>query len=125
MPQTLAAVTLLAVLPLLAGGQLETPSAPSTPMSDRDVRRLMKTAHTSDQYRQLANYFEQEEVKYHEAAEAEKVERDRRAQVDAGVVQKYPHPVDSAEYWYESDVSKAESAAALANHFSILAALPK
>jgi hypothetical protein len=59
---------------------------------------------------------------YRAKAADEKIERDRRAQVNAGRYQKYPRPVDSAQYLYESYVSSADSAALQAQHYDQLAA---
>ena len=73
------------------------------------------------QYKQLADYFHQQEAKYRAEAAAEKIERDRRAQVNAGLMQKYPRPVDTAQYLYESYVSQADDAALQAQHFDQLA----
>ena len=73
------------------------------------------------QYKQLADYFQQQEAKYRAEAAAEKIERDRRAQVNAGLMQKYPRPVDTAQYLYESYVSQADDAALQAQHFDQLA----
>jgi hypothetical protein len=82
----------------------------------------MLSAHNSAEYKQLAGYFHQQEVKFRAEAAAEKIERDRRAQVNAGLMQKYPRPVDSAQYLYESYVSQADSAALQAQRFDQLAA---
>ena len=94
----------------------------STPISPREVHTLMLSAHSSAQYQQLAGYFHQQEARYRAEAATEKIERDRRAQVNAGLAQKYPRPVDSAQYLYESYVSQADSAALQAQHFDQLAA---
>ncbi|MGA2896640.1 MAG: hypothetical protein ABSE27_03480 [Acidobacteriaceae bacterium] len=94
----------------------------STPITPREVHSLMLSAHNSVQYQQLAGYFHQQEAKFRAEAAAEKIERDRRAQVNAGLTQKYPRPVDSAQYLYESYLSQADSAALQAQHFDQLAA---
>jgi hypothetical protein len=96
----------------------------STPLSASQVHSLMKNAHSVTEYKQLAGYFQQQEVEYRGEAATEKVERDRRAQVNAGLMQKYPRPVDSAQYLYEVYVSKADNAALQAQHFEQLAAAP-
>jgi hypothetical protein len=94
----------------------------SVPLSPHEVHSLMLSAHSSAQYQQLASYFHQQESKFRAEAAAEKIERDRRAQVNAALMQKYPRPVDSAQYLYESYVSQADSAALQAQHFNQLAA---
>jgi hypothetical protein len=84
----------------------------------------MRNAHSAAAYKQLASYFHQQETEYRAEAAAAKVERDRRSQVNAGLMQKYPRPVDSAQYLYESYGSKADNAALQARHFEQLAAAP-
>jgi hypothetical protein len=91
-------------------------------MSPHEVRDLIKAAHSREQYVQLASYYHQQEAHYRAEAVAEKAERDRRAQINAGMMQKYPRPVDSAQYLYESYVSKADNAALQARHYDQLAA---
>jgi hypothetical protein len=93
----------------------------SAPMTAHGAQALMKSAHTTEQYKQLAGYFHQQEAVYRAKAADEKAERDRRAQVSAGLYQKYPRPVDSAQSLYESYVSTADSAALQARHYDQLA----
>jgi hypothetical protein len=90
-------------------------------LSRQELKTLLATAHTSDQYKQLAGYFHAQELAARSKAVAEKVERDRRAQVNAALYQKYPRPVDSAQYLYESYLADADRAAALAQHYDQLA----
>ena len=122
------AVIVIATLALtfpLAGMAQPTPqTAAGMQISVQDAHRLMKTAHTSTDYSQLATYFHQREAEYRAKAGAEKVERDRRAQVNAGLYQKYPRPVDSAQYLYESYLGEANSAAIQAQHYDQLAGRP-
>jgi hypothetical protein len=114
-------VTLSLTFPLAGMAQSSSQTASAgMPISVHDAHRLMKTAHTSTDYTQLAAYFHQRETEYRAKAAAEKVERDRRAQVNAGLYQKYPRPVDSAQYLYESYLSEAESAAVQAQHYDQL-----
>jgi len=115
--------TLALALPFagMAQSSMQTASL-SAPMTPREVHSLMLSAHNSAQYQQIAGYFHQQEAKYRAEAATEKIERDRRAQVNAGLTQKYPRPVDSAQYLYESYVSQADSAALQAQHFDQLAA---
>jgi len=114
--------TLSLALPLTGMAQSATQTASlSTPLTPREVHSLMTSAHSSAQYQQLASYFHQQEAKFRAEAAAEKAERDRRAQINAGLMQKYPRPVDSAQYLYESYVSQADDAALQAQHFDQLA----
>jgi hypothetical protein len=93
-----------------------------TSLSSQELHSLLKSAHSSADYQQLAGYYHQQEAKYRAEAASEKIERDRRAQVNAGLYQKYPRPVDSAQYLYESYLESANQAAAQAQHFDQLAA---
>jgi len=94
----------------------------STPMTAHDVQSLIKIAHSTEQYKQLASYYRQKEAGYRAKAAEEEIERDRRAHVNAGLMQKYPRPVDSAQYLYASYVSDANGAALQAEHYDRLAA---
>jgi hypothetical protein len=109
--------------PIAAVAQSTTQTASLTaPLTARDAQSLMKSASSSGQYKQLASYFRQREATFRAKAADEKTERDRRAQVNAALYQKYPRPVDSAQYLYDSYVSSADSAALQAQHFDQLAA---
>jgi hypothetical protein len=117
--------TLSLALPFagMAQSPMQTASL-SAPMTPREVHSLMRSAHDSAQYKQIAGYFHQQEAKFRAEAAAEAVERDRRAPDNAALYryQKYPRPFDTAQYLYESYLSKADSAATQAQHFDQLAA---
>jgi hypothetical protein len=91
-------------------------------LSPRDARSLIAVAHSAAQYKQLAGYYRAQEAKYRAEAASEKAERDRRTQVNAPVMQKYPRPVDSSQYRYESLSSSADRASLEAQHYEQLAA---
>jgi hypothetical protein len=93
----------------------------STSMTPQQAHSLIKSAHSNEEYRQLSGYFHQQEAVYRAKAADERLERDRRAQVNAGLYQKYPRPVDSAQSLYESYVSTADNAALRARHYDQLA----
>jgi len=126
MNRTMVLITALSLtIPFAGMAQPTTETSSLTaPLSGRELHSLMLNAHSAAQYKQLAGYFHQMEAKYRAEATAEKAERDRRAQVNAGLMQKYPRPVDSAQYLYESYVSQADSAALQAQHYEQLAAAP-
>ncbi len=126
MNRTMVLITALSLtIPIAGMAQPTTQTANLTaPLSGRELHSLILNAHSAAQYQQLAGYFHQMETKYRAEATAEKAERDRRAQINAGLMQKYPRPVDSAQYLYESYVSQADSAALQAQHFDQLAAAP-
>jgi hypothetical protein len=118
-----AAIALSLALPVAGMAQSTAQTASVTsPMSPSEARSLIKIAHTNAEYKQLAGYFRQQEADYRAKAAAEKIERDRRAQVNAGLYQKYPRPVDEAQNLYESYLSSANTAALQARHYDQLAA---
>jgi hypothetical protein len=130
MNRLMVAVTVLSIAFPLAGMSQSTPQTqPAIQMASlptqipgRELHSLMLNAHSKVQYQQLADYFHQKETKFRAEAAAEKIEWDRRAKVNAGLTQKYPRPVDSAQYLYESYVSQDDSAAFQAQHCDQLAA---
>jgi hypothetical protein len=116
-----AAVLCLA-FPVAALAQSASETANLTPqLPAQQIHELIRSAHTPADYKQLAGYYHQQEAKYRAEAAAEKIERDRRAQVNAGLYQKYPRPVDSAQYLYESYTTDADQAALKAQHYEQLA----
>ena len=123
MNRPLIIVALLSLASPLAGtAQTTTQTASVTaPMSPHEAHDLMKSAHSVDQYKELAGYFHQREADYRAKAAAEKIERDRRAEVNASLYQKYPRPVDSAQYLYDSYVADANAAALQAQRYDQLA----
>ena len=126
MNRTMIAVAVLALAFPLAGSaqsNLQTASL-TAPLSARQAHDLIKNARGREQYKQLASYYYRQEANYRAQAAEEKAERDQRAQINAGMMQKYPRPVDSAQYRYQSYVSKADNAALQARHYDQLAAAP-
>ena len=118
----ITAATIVFAFPLAGMAQSTTQTATLTPhISAQDVRALIKSAHSTAEYKQLSAYYRQQEAKFRAEAAAEKVERDRRAQVNAALYQKYPRPVDSAQYLYQSYTADADSAALHAQHYEQLA----
>ena len=118
-----ATLTLTSPFAGMAQSATQTASA-AMPAPTHDLRAMMKNAHSTTEYKQIAGYLHQREMDYRAKAEVEKIERDRRAQINAGLVQKYPRPVDYAEYLYTSYVYEADHAAIQARHFDELAAAP-
>jgi hypothetical protein len=95
----------------------------STQMTKQELHALVQTAHESAQFKQIAGYYHQQEAEYRAKAAEEKVEWDRRAQMDPyGPAVKIPSPANSAERLYESYTYEADHNADLANHYDQLAA---
>jgi hypothetical protein len=69
-------------------------------LSRRKVARLARTAHTAEQYRTLADYYQTQRLQFAERARAEMHEWIRRT-FDATGLDKYPRATDSSRYRYE------------------------
>ncbi len=66
-----------------------------------DLKRMIQSAHTADQYASLASYYKWRESELEQQARGELVEWDRRSQFVGGIEEKYPRPVDSSRNRYE------------------------
>jgi hypothetical protein len=123
MIRTSTVVVLLCIAAPFTGiGQSTAQNASLTaPISSHEAHDLTKSARSVAQFRELAEYFRRQESDYRADAAAEKVERDRRATVYAGLYQKYPRPVDSAQYLYDSYLTSANVAALQAQRYEHLA----
>lgn len=69
--------------------------------SKNEVKQMVREAHTSQQYRTLADYFRSQQQMFEQEAQSEKREWERRSQNTSGLAQKYPRPVDSSKNRYE------------------------
>jgi len=96
-----AALACYLAVPLIA--ESSTPAASREPVhyTKAQLAQLKQEAHTPEQYRALAVYFEQRKVSYQEQAAQIKKEWERRSQNIVGSAAKYPRPVDSARNLYE------------------------
>jgi hypothetical protein len=79
-----------------------------------ELKQLVLTAHTPEQYNVLASYYENRQRSYLQLAAEEKQDMDRRSQFTSSISAKYPRPVDSARYLYEYYTLKASETGALA-----------
>jgi hypothetical protein len=120
--KVVAAVSLAVPLAGMAQPAAQTANQ-STEMTKQQLRDLQKNAHESAQFKQLADYYHQQEAEYRAKAADEKVEWDRRQQMDPyGTAVKIPSPANSAERLYESYSYEADHNGDLANHYDQLAA---
>jgi hypothetical protein len=108
-------------VPLLA--QSNNPVASREPVhySKAELAQLRKEAHTPEQYRALAVYFEHRKRSFQEQADQEKKEWERRSQNVVGPAAKYPRPVDSARNLYEYYDYEADQAGLLQAQYERLA----
>jgi hypothetical protein len=85
-----------------------------------ELRQQIKNAHNPEQYQALADYFRQQQTSFLNKAAEEKLLWDARAQNVTASGQKYPRPVDSAHYLYDSYSHDAEQSGKLADHYDQL-----
>jgi hypothetical protein len=85
------------------------------------IKAMTRNAKTPADYLALRDYYNhQADVSNAQAAE-EKREWERRMANPTVYARKYPTPVDSAHYLYDSYVQKAKTSADLAQHYEQLA----
>jgi hypothetical protein len=73
----------------------------SQTLSRAELNQMIATAHSPEQYQELASYFRWRQQVFKERAHAELVEWDRRSQIVGSIAEKYPRPVDSSRNRYE------------------------
>jgi hypothetical protein len=73
----------------------------SPDLSHAELKKMVQSAHTADQYASLASYFKWRQEEFEQQAHAELVEWDRRSQFVSSIAEKYPRPVDSSRNRYE------------------------
>ena len=115
-----SAIAAAVVLTAVTFSYAEPTSAPQ--FSKTELQRMMKEAHTPQQYKTLADYFKSQQQKYQQQAQSEKQEWDRRSQNVTGPAAKYPRPVDSSRNRYEYFAYEAQQMSHQAAHYDELAA---
>ena len=108
-------------IPLLAQSSNPVASQGSVHYSKAELAQLRKEAHTPEQYRALAAYFDQRKRSFQGQANQEKKEWERRSQNVSGPAAKYPRPVDSARNLYEYYDYEAHQAGVLQAQYERLA----
>ena len=86
--------------------------------SGAQVKKMAHEAHTPDQYRAIARYFEQRQSEYSDKAADQMAEWARRSQNVSGPAAKYPRPVDEARNLYEYYAHEADDAAFQADKYN-------
>lgn len=76
-------------------------SGSAAKLSRKDLHRLERSAHTAEQYQELASYFRMRELSYRNQSDAEMAEWMRRIQFFTSLYAKYPAPADSSRNRYE------------------------
>jgi hypothetical protein len=97
-------------------------SANTQNLSRSDLKRMVQSAHTSEDYLTLASYYRWRQQQFEEQAQSEKIEWARRAANGYLAAAKYPNPVDSSEYRYEYFEYEAQKMSAQAAHYEGLSA---
>ena len=119
----ISAITLITVLSIasLSRGFADESTAPN--YTKAELHKLVREAHSSEQYRVLGKYFRAQQAKYQQQAQEEKAEWERRNQNVTGPAAKYPRPVDSSRNRYEYFTYEAGLMAQRASHYDNLAAV--
>jgi hypothetical protein len=115
------AVLALAFAVFAAGVLRAEPAADGNP-SHAELNKMIREAHTPDQYQALADYFRFREQGFETQAHAELVEWVRRSEfAPIGPLAKYPRPVDSSRNRYEYFNYEAQLMSQKAAHYESLA----
>jgi len=96
-------------------------SAPANP-GHGDLKKMMRDAHTSEDYLTLASYFRWRQTEFEQQARSEKMEWDRRSMNAYLAAAKYPNPVASSRNRYEYFTYEAQKMSAQAARYESLSA---
>jgi len=118
----LTGVTLVLTSATLSAAQPKTIN--DSNYSKAEVKQMIRTAHTSDQYLALASYFRAQQEVFEQQAQSERTEWVRRSQNVTGLAEKYPRPVDSSRNRYEYFEYEAGKLSAQAAHYENLVMNP-
>ena len=91
------------------------PAGSHSRYTHRQLKQMIRDAHTPEQYSAIANYYAGLQREYLRKAEEERQEWIRRSKDVIWTGAKTPRPMDSSRYAYQcymSEATKAESAAA-------------
>jgi hypothetical protein len=97
-------------------------SSTSANLSHGDLKKMIRDAHTSEDYLSLASYFRFRQQEFEQQARSEKIELDRRSANAYLAAAKYPNPVASSRNRYEYFEYEAQKMSAQAAHFESLSA---
>lgn len=86
---------------LLACGAASSRADVAGQFSEKELHRLVREAHTTEQYRQLAEYCREQATRFHSLAVQEQHEILRLEQSSLVFPHKYPSALDSAEHLYQ------------------------
>ncbi|HEY1984523.1 MAG TPA: hypothetical protein VGG85_03895 [Terracidiphilus sp.] len=86
------------------------------------VQRMIRKAHTPDEYRAIARYYDELQREFSDKAADQMAEWARRSQETTGPAAKYPRPIDAARNLYEFYAHHADDAAFQADKYYRFAA---
>jgi hypothetical protein len=115
-------IQVLTLLVVLAIGMAFAQPKTAAQYSHAEVEKMIRDAHTAQQYQTLATYFRSRQRALKQQAHYEMVEWVRRSQITAGLYEKYPRPVDSSRNRYEYFSYEAQQMSQQAAHFESLSA---
>ena len=115
-----AGLVIAVLVATFSAAQAQDASAPHYTRSE--LHKMIKEAHTEQEYKVLAVYFREQQQAFAQQAKAEKLEWVRRSQDVTGPVGKYPRPVDSSRNRYEYLTYKADQMNQQAAHYESLSA---
>jgi hypothetical protein len=118
----ISATTLIAVLSITSFAYGYRDDSANPQYSKSELHKMIREAHSPDQYRSLAKYFRTQELKYQQQAQTEKMEWAHRAENTTSVAAKYPRPVDSSRNRYEYLMYEADQMNQKAARYDGLAA---
>lgn len=101
---------------------LRAESANSQNLSRADLKRMVQSAHTTEDYLTLASYFRWRQQEFVQQAQSEKVEWARRSMIGYLAAAKYPNPVDSSKYRFQYFQYESQKMSQQAAHFEQLSA---
>jgi len=90
--------------------------------SKREIKQMIRSAHTAQQYEELAAYYRSRQSSFRQQAQSEFVELERRMAIETCLAAKYPRPVDSSRNRYEYFKYEAHQMEARAAHYEALSA---
>ena len=120
MKATIFTAALLTIIATASFAQTTVPTG-KTPYTQTQIKPLIRTASTSADYMILRDYYTQKAETARLQAAEEKREWERRSANPVAYGRKYPTPIDSAHYLYESFLQSADASQAQAERYGKLA----
>ena len=97
-------------------------STNSQNLSRAELKRMVQSAHTTEDYLTLASYYRWRQQQFNEQAQSERIEWARRAANGYLAAAKYPNPVDSSKYRCEYFEYESQKMGQQAAHYESLSA---